>query len=91
MPRNHADAMPRSILANPASRRRFFAGAAAFGVSASTLNTIVASAQTPAASPAAAFDLTRESLEALRRDDRGDEVLTLLKSFYKVATRNGGG
>ncbi len=39
--------------------------------------------------PSAAFDLTRSSLEAMRRDDRGEEVLTLLKSFYKVAYRNG--
>ncbi|WP_428408308.1 BLUF domain-containing protein [Hyphococcus sp.] len=39
--------------------------------------------------PAAAFDLTRDSLEAMRRDDRGEEILTLLKSFYKVANRNG--
>jgi putative aldouronate transport system substrate-binding protein len=41
--------MLRTFLANPASRRRFLTGAAAFGVSASTLETIVASAQTPAA------------------------------------------
>jgi hypothetical protein len=35
--------------------------------------------------PIAAFDLTRKSLESLQRDERGEEVLTLLKSFYRVA------
>lgn len=56
MTRHRADAMLRDILANPASRRRFIAGAAAFGVSGSTLTSIMASAQTPAASPAGDFD-----------------------------------
>ena len=38
--------------------------------------------------PIAAFDLTRESLETMQRKNRGVEVLTLLKSFYKVANLN---
>lgn len=56
MTRHRADAMLRDILANSASRRRFIAGAAAFGVSGSTLTSIVASAQTPEPSSAADFD-----------------------------------
>jgi putative aldouronate transport system substrate-binding protein len=48
--------MLRAILANPASRRSFVAGAAALGVSSSTLAAIVASAQTPVASPAGDVD-----------------------------------
>lgn len=38
--------------------------------------------------PGGAFDLTRDSLEALRREGRGEEVFRLLKSFYKVAYRD---
>lgn len=35
--------------------------------------------------PGGAFELTRSSLEDLHRHDRGEEVFTLLKSFYRVA------
>lgn len=38
--------------------------------------------------PVGAFDLTRDSLEALHRQGRGEEVFSLLKSFYKVAFRD---
>ncbi|HYH13510.1 MAG TPA: extracellular solute-binding protein, partial [Thermomicrobiales bacterium] len=56
MSRQRASELLAKTLANPASRRGFIAGAAAFGVSASSLNAIIASAQTPQASPAAGVD-----------------------------------
>jgi len=55
MSRTRAADLLASTLANPASRRRFIAGAAALGVSTSALGT-TASAQTPEASPAGDFD-----------------------------------
>lgn len=56
MSKRRADEMLKGILANHASRRRFIAGAAALGISTASLNRIIASAQTPQASPAADFD-----------------------------------
>lgn len=38
--------------------------------------------------PGAAFDLTRATLETMKRDGRGEDVFSLLKSFYKVAYRD---
>ncbi len=38
-----------------------------------------------AEAPAGAFDLTLSSLDDLRRHSRGEEVFTLLKSFYRVS------
>lgn len=38
--------------------------------------------------PGGAFDLTRSTLEEMKREGRGDDVFSLLKSFYRVAYRD---
>lgn len=64
MSRKRASELLASTIAHPASRRRFIAGAAAFGVSASSLNAIMASAQTPEAGGIDPLALADDTVDA---------------------------
>ncbi len=86
MSTQRANEMLATFLANPASRRRFLSAAAAFGVSAASLQAIVASAQTPVADfdPLALADDTVDGDFPL--SDETVELTILIPSNIYVAS-----